>query len=674
MGTEIKMTAEAAERMMEQMKLMFQTVRILKADRLQQKDWEWNASLEENPCECYALWKKGTPCENCIARKAYEGKCQKTKLELVDSVLYEVTARYLEIDGVPCVIELVNQIEEDALLDSEGRRLMMRRLTGFDEKLYKDVLTGVYNRNYYEEQIKTRRELCGIAMIDLDEFKLWNDTYGHNAGDMVLDTVVRAIRSSIRKTDTLIRYGGDEFLLIMPEVDEELFLNRLRTIQKTVNEADLIGYSNRHISISVGGVLTQPGESMEEAVARADELMYRAKKTKNMVVTEEDDSPDCTAAGSKGKRERHPLILIADDSQMNRLILSEMLDDEYEIVEAVDGNECVSMLEVYGERLSLVLLDIVMPNMDGFEVLSVMNQRRWIENIPVIMISSEDSLAIVRKAYEWGVSDYISRPFDAQVVYRRVANTIRLYAKQRHLIAMLMEQMHEKEKNNRMMISILSQIVEFRNGESGLHVLHIGVLTEILLNQLVQKTNQYNLSHTDCFLITTASALHDIGKIGIDEKILNKPGRLNREEFEEMKKHTLIGASMLDSLEMYQDEKLVKVAYKICRWHHERYDGKGYPDGLKGEEIPIAAQVVAMADVYDALVSERVYKKAFSHDRAMEMILGGECGIFNPLLLDCLRESQDEIREKIGKMGRTAYEIGGGYSLNEKTWELEEKK
>ena len=660
MGTEMKMTAEAAERMMEQMKLMFQTVRILKADRLQQKDWEWNTPLEENPCECYALWKKSTPCENCISRKAYEGKCQKTKLELVDSVLYEVTARYLEIDGVPCVIELVNQIEEDALLDSEGRRLMMRRLAGFDEKLYKDVLTGVYNRNYYEEQIKTRRELCGIAMIDLDEFKLWNDTYGHNAGDMVLDTVVRTIRSSIRKTDTLIRYGGDEFLLIVPEVDEGLFLDRLRTIQKTVNEAAIIGYSNRHISISVGGVLTQPGESMEEAVARADELMYRAKKTKNMVVTEEDDNPERTAASGKGKRESHPLILIADDSQMNRLILSEMLDDEYEIVEAVDGNECVSMLEVYGESLSLVLLDIVMPNMDGFEVLSVMNQRRWIENIPVIMISSEDSLTIVRKAYEWGVSDYISRPFDAQVVYRRVSNTIRLYAKQRHLIAMLMEQMHEKEKNNRMMISILSQIVEFRNGESGLHVLHIGVLTEILLDRLVQKTNQYNLSHTDCLLITTASALHDIGKIGIDEKILNKPGRLTREEFEEMKKHTLIGASMLDSLEMYQDEKLVKVAYKICRWHHERYDGKGYPDGLKGEEIPIAAQVVAMADVYDALVSERVYKKAFSHDKTMEMILGGECGTFNPLLLDCLRESQDEIREKIGKMGRTTYEIGGG--------------
>ena len=205
-------------------------------------------------------------------------------------------------------------------------------------------------------------------------------------------------------------------------------------------------------------------------------------------------------------------------------------------------------------------------------------------------------------------------------------------------------QIYEKERNNRMLIGILSQIVEFRNGESGRHVIHINLITQLLLEQLVKKTGKYQLSWEDRFLIATASALHDIGKIGIDEKILNKPGKLTKEEFEIMKAHTLIGAQMLDNLDMYRNEKLLKFAYEICRWHHERYDGKGYPDGLVGEEIPISAQVVSLADVYDALVSERVYKKAFSHEKALEMIQNGECGIFNPLLLQCMTEAQDKLK------------------------------
>ena len=288
-----------------------------------------------------------------------------------------------------------------------------------------------------------------------------------------------------------------------------------------------------------------------------------------------------------------------------------------------------------------------MPGMDGFGVLDYMNRNHWIEEVPVIMISSEDSTAFVRRAYEQGVSDYISRPFDAKVVYQRVFNTIKLYAKQRRLVTLVTEQIYEKEKNNQMMISILSHIMEFRNGESGLHVHHINVLTSMLLERLVQKTDRYHLSWSDQLMITTASALHDIGKMGIDENILNKPGRLTKEEFEEMKKHTLIGASMLKSLELYQDEKLVQIAYQICRWHHERYDGKGYPDGLKGEEIPIAAQVVSIADVYDALTSERVYKSAYTHEKAIEMILNGECGTFSPLMLECLLDIKDAICEEL---------------------------
>ena len=340
-------------------------------------------------------------------------------------------------------------------------------------------------------------------------------------------------------------------------------------------------------------------------------------------------------------------ILIADDSEMNRALLAEILKEQYDVAEAENGAEAISLLSKQRADFSLLLLDIVMPEMDGLEVLACINKYHWNDTLAVIMISADDSPANIKRAYDLGAFDYISRPFDAQVVHQRVFNTIKLYAKQRHLISLVTDQIQEKEKHNRMMVSILSQIVEFRNGESGSHVLHINTITGMLLERLMQKTDQYHLLWSDRFMITTASALHDIGKIGIDEKILNKPGKLTKEEFEIMKTHTLIGASMLDSLEMFRNEKLVQVAYQICRWHHERYDGKGYPDGLKGEEIPIAAQVVAMADVYDALVSERVYKKAFSHEKAIEMILNGECGVFNPILLGCLVDIQDRLKEEL---------------------------
>lgn len=362
-----------------------------------------------------------------------------------------------------------------------------------------------------------------------------------------------------------------------------------------------------------------------------------------MVVTEWDENGKKKEENSASEKLKQQ-ILIVDDSEINREILKEILKEDYRILEAANGEKCLEQLERYGTGISLVLLDIVMPEMDGFEVLAAMNQNHWIEDIPVIMISSEDSDSYIRRAYEMGVSDYISRPFDAKIVYQRVLNMIKLYAKQRRLIRLVTRQIYEKERNNRMLIGILSQIVEFRNGESGRHVIHINLITQLLLEQLVKKTGKYQLSWEDRLLIATASALHDIGKVGIDEKILNKPGKLTKEEFEIMKTHTLIGAQMLDNLDMYRNEKLLKFAYEICRWHHERYDGKGYPDGLVGEEIPISAQVVSLADVYDALVSERVYKKAFSHEKALEMIQNGECGIFNPLLLQCMTEAQDKLK------------------------------
>ena len=332
---------------------------------------------------------------------------------------------------------------------------------------------------------------------------------------------------------------------------------------------------------------------------------------------------------------------------MNRAILIEMLGEDYTFLEAENGVQAVKLLESRATDISLVLLDIVMPELDGFGVLQAMNRQHWIEDIPVIMISAESGSAHVEQAYKLGVTDFIGRPFDAMVVHRRVVNTILLYAKQKKLIAMVANQIYEKEQNSTLMIDILSHIVEFRNGESGLHVLRVRTLTEFLLRHLTQKTNRYPLTRPDIMLISTASALHDIGKIAIPDDILNKPGRLTNEEFAIMKTHSSIGADMLANLPIHQNEPLVQVAYDICRWHHERYDGRGYPDGLKGDDIPISAQIVSLADVYDALTSQRVYKPPFDHEKAVEMILGGECGAFNPLLLECLSELSNSIQETL---------------------------
>lgn len=341
--------------------------------------------------------------------------------------------------------------------------------------------------------------------------------------------------------------------------------------------------------------------------------------------------------------EKNARILIVDDSEMNRDMLSDMLSDDYDIVEAADGEEALSILKERVYDIDLVLLDIIMPAVDGFGVLDVMKRYHWIDNTPVIMISSETSQSYIRKAFELGVTDYIIRPFDSFIIHKRVSNTLMLYRKQKKLLSALEEQVYENEKNNSMMINVLAHIVEFRNGESGMHVHHIKQLTSILLQNLIEKTDKYRLTENDILLISTASSLHDIGKISIDDKILNKPGRLTAEEFEVIKTHSIIGAEMLQDLHNTHNYPLFDKAYEICRWHHERYDGKGYPDGLKGEEIPISAQVTSLADVYDALTSNRCYKKAFSHEKAMEMILDGQCGAFNPVLLQCLKDCEKQI-------------------------------
>ena len=641
---EYKMTKHEWEIMLNELQKVFSIVRLLNEEELRTGRIQGSTDMTEG-CECYAFWNKRTRCDNCISRAAFAEKDKKTKLEFIDGVIFQVVSRYVEIEGIPYVVELVNKLDGDTLISEDGRDEMLKKLIRYDRELYMDALTGAYNRRYYEDQLKQTEMVAGVAMIDLDDFKLHNDTYGHNAGDLVLETVVNVIRNSIRKTDVLVRFGGDEFLLVMPDILEISFQKKLKQIQNEIHAAEVPGYSQIQVSVSIGGVLSTHG-TIEDAIHKADQCMYQAKTSKNMVVTESDLQHETQNIANPSAAHKYK-ILIVDDSEMNREILSSILGDEFDILEAADGKECISVIRKYGRDIALVLLDIVMPEMDGFEVLEFMNKHEWIDDIPVIMISSEDSAASVKKAYEMGVSDYINRPFDVEVVHRRVFNTIKLYAKQRRLIALITNQVYEKEKNNRILIEILSQIVEFRNGESGRHVLNVNIITGILLEQLTQITDKYNISWSDRLIITTAASLHDIGKIGIDDKILNKAGRLTPQEIEKMKEHTVIGASILENMELFKEEELVKTAYQICRWHHERYDGRGYPDGLKGEEIPICAQVVALADVYDALVSRRVYKKSYSHEEAMKMILGGKCGAFNPVLLQCLTEAQDKIKDSI---------------------------
>jgi len=529
-------------------------------------------------------------------------------------------------------------------MQAETEEKLQETAESYRAKLYHDVLTGTYNRRYYEDIASRIVGPAGIALMDVDDFKICNDTYGHHAGDVALEAAANAIRSCIRSSDLLIRYGGDEFLLVLPGIPSDILQTKLEQIRAAVQQATVPGYSHFRLSLSIGGTMQAITDSMENAVRRADRLMYQAKGRKNAVTVE---LPENALTAQEELVEEKPQILLVDDSAMNRMILKEILGGDYSILEAENGQECLEKMQAEAGNIALVLLDINMPVMDGFEVLKAMNANHTIEDIPVIMISSDDSDDAIRRSYELGASDYVNRPFDARIVYRRVTNTIKLYAKQRRLVQMVSDQIRARENNTDMLVGVLSHIVEFRNGESGAHVRHIRIITELLLHRLLEISSQYPITAEQQDNIPLASALHDIGKIGIDEKILNKPGKLTPEEFEVVKTHSMLGAEMLHQLEDFNEQPLLQTAYEITRWHHERWDGRGYPDGLKGDAIPISAQLVALADVYDALTSERCYKKAFSHEKAVQMILNGECGAFNPLLLQCLTDVQTDLKVQL---------------------------
>ena len=541
---------------------------------------------------------------------------------------FKATARYVSVAGDPRVLLCVSAPEEE--IDLRNRHL-----------LYIDALTGAFNRRFYEDELRHQRIFAGVAVVDLDDFKLVNDSMGHHTGDLTLCAAVKAMKRCVRDSDMLVRFGGDEFLLMMPNINQETFSRRLHAIRDAVAQTPIPNHDNQFLSVSIGGIIAN-GETIEIAMQQADSLMYRAKNKKGCVVTDADTF--------EVSEFRKPLLLIVDDAEMNRMILREIIGDEYEVIEAADGLEAVKLLQEHGKEISLVLLDIIMPKMGGFDVLSHMISTDLIADVPVIMISGEHSDDAVLRAYELGASDYINRPFDARVVRQRVSNIMRLYARQRRLSALLSRQYYEREKANSILLDVMGGAMDMHNGGSGSHAWHVRAITDILIERLIAKTDKYDITRKDRSDIAIASMLHDIGKLAIPDNVINKPQGLTSEDSEIMKTHTVKGADMLAGLDACDTyPRFFRTAREICRWHHERWDGSGYPDGLKGDQIPISAQVVSLADAYDALTSERVYKSAVPHERAVEMILQGECGEFNPLLIECLEESSDRIADEVKK-------------------------
>lgn len=431
MNQNVKITRQQAEEEAKMLEKVFDVVRFLEGDFFEQMQDDPRIGVKIGMCQCYDFWKKNKPCENCTSMKAYAEKKQKTKLEFLDADVFLVISRYLEIDDEACVMELVKHLENDTLIDTDGRDKLVGKLQGYQDKLYIDPVTGVYNRRYFEDEIRNMQNSAGVAMIDLDDFKLYNDIYGHDMGDQVLCIVADVIKNCIRKTDKLIRYGGDEFLLILSDMVRGTLRGKLLQIQEAIENATIPNCSRLKLTASIGGVISEDGQ-IDEAIAKADQLMYKAKDHKAQVITECDKT-----IFKKEKIQNKPRILIVDDSEFNRAILKEILEETYEIIEADGGKEALHKIDEYGMEISLVLLDIIMPEKDGFEVLKYMEEERLISDIPVIIISSEDSANYIRRAYEMGVSDYINRPFDANIVYQRVSNTVKLYAKQRRLMAMV---------------------------------------------------------------------------------------------------------------------------------------------------------------------------------------------------------------------------------------------
>ena len=560
--------------------------------------------------------------------------------------------------------EYVDSIKSDRPLRVTGAKELRRLAEGYNELYLKnaadkdellsraelDSLTGLINQRAFsqlKEELKSHKEPLALLVLDVDRFKQINDEYGHDVGDAMLQKFAVELRNTVNPTDRIARLGGDEFVVVMFDVganDVDVIRSKIDLLNENLMKPQL---GLPIISCSVGVAFSDGGYN-DELFHFADQAMYFVKRrggcglhvydgTENVHVIAEE------SALQSGKQR----ILIVDDSKINRDLLTDILEEDYDIVQAENGAKAIEILEHDGNSFALMLLDLFMPECDGFQVLEYMKQYRWNDILPVIVISAETDPDVIAKAYDMGVMDYIGRPFSAVVVSRRVKNTVSFYLRHKRLAGIVFRQIQEQVDSFDQMLHILSQVVEFRNNESARHVKRIDLITELLLERLMQKPSKYALTVAQARLIRRASILHDIGKIAIPDEIINKPGRLTDEEFAVIKTHSMEGATILERSGNVETDPLMHTAYEICRWHHERYDGKGYPDGLVGDEIPISAQVVSLADVYDALTSDRCYKKAYTHQEALTKIFRGDCGAFNPLLLECLADIAATLPEKL---------------------------
>lgn len=630
-------TLQEANEIVKNLKEVFPIVRILK-----EQDVHGNTALDSNSHYCFNIWGEKIPCENCISAKTLKDHQDRTKIEYAFDKPFQVYSIYINIDGTNNVIEILKEIDQLSI-DPDDVRLLSTQLLHLNDEIYRDTLTGTYNRAYYDDKKhKINTQCSGIAFLDIDDFKNINDIYGHHFGDEVLKEVASIELNNVRREDIVIRIGGDEFLYVAPNITKQAFHAKMETIRQQIATFVFHEHNKLRVTVSIGlDIIDKASMTLEDATMKVDQLMLAAKKNKNFVMSSWMDQETNFDLISE---EQKLFVLIVDDSQINRDILAYMLEDKYRILTANDGVEALQLVLEYKENISLILLDIEMPNMGGFEFLNELRLEGFIDSIPVMMISAADEPDVIVHAFDLGASDFIAKPFNSRILKQRVENIIKLFMRQRQFKNEIRRQIDRTHSVSKMTTIILSHIIGYRNHETEPHLMHVEQITNILLESLSKKDVAYHFSYEDINNIVAASGMHDIGKLGVPEYILNKPGRFTDEEYTIMKTHTTIGAEMLDSLTQYQDEPLVRYAHDIVRWHHERFDGKGYPDGLVGNDIPIEAQVVSVADVYDALVSERVYKNEYSQEEALQMILNGECGAFNPLLLECLKESFEKIK------------------------------
>lgn len=632
-------TQAEADELVEQLKNVFTVVRILKADEVGGLSMLGDGS--GGFCRCFDFWGKKSPCINCISARTLKDKTDRSKIEVADGEFFQVFCKYLNIEGKPHVLEVLKNIS-DLNIEPDDFRQLGDKLLNIEDTLYTDSLTGCHNRAYYDQRELKVLDNCGVALVDLDNLKDINDVYGHAAGDEALRAIGSALLKNVRSDDAVIRYGGDEFIMILPNISKESFYTKLEKIRKEIATTVLHEHNKARLSVSAGAVICN-GSTLQASVKKADKLMYDAKKVKNRVIVDWLSNKDNV---DKVDDKNKLFVLIVDDSDINRFLLKSMLEHKYKILEASDGKQAIEVIEDYRQNISLILLDIEMPNMGGFEYLNYLKKNEYLNDIPVIMISSDNNEDVILRSYELGAIDFITRPYNAKIVEQRVDNISRLFLKQRKFKTEIRKQLNKSDEENKMLSIIYSYAIKYRNEESGIHVLHVEQLTEAILNELI-KISDYKFTDEQIKNIVTASGMHDIGKIGVRAAILNRHDLTAKEE-EEYETHTLIGAEILESMTFYKDEELVKYAYNICRWHHERYDGSGFPDGLKGDQIPIEAQVVGIANAYDSYLAQYDFEQS-AHDKVVDKIAKGKGTKFNPILVDCILNTKEALK--------TIYEI-----------------